>query len=313
MTSHLGLDLGGTFLKWTVVGHDGAEWRCMDSGSVPTRAEGGARAIVAELVGCALDAGARFGPVASAGIAVPGRYDPVAGTVRFTPNIHVDWDGVPVAPAVAAALGVSAHLINDARAFTLAELRLGAGRGARTMVGITLGTGIGGGIAVDGRLHLGLDGAAGEIGHLTIDPDGPRCGCGSRGCVETYAQAQAIAAGCGTQTAEEAVEAARAGDGRAVAGLAEAGRYLGIAVSGLVTLLNPDVVVFGGGVANAGDLLLGPVREELRARVHMTSPDAVRLVRAELGTLAGAIGAAVFGAEASGLGQAMPKTVAVQA
>ena len=299
MTVHLGLDLGGTFLKWAIVGHEGGEWRCIDSGSAPTPADGGASAIVAELIGCAREASARYGPVASIGIAVPGRYDAIRGTVRFTPNIHVDWSGVPVVAAVSEAVGVPAHLVNDARAFTLAGLRLGAGRGAATMVGITLGTGVGGGIAVAGRLHLGLDGAAGEVGHLTIDPDGPRCGCGSRGCVETYAQAQAIAAACGTETAEEAVEAARAGDGRAMAGLAEAGRYLGIAVAGLVTLLTPDVVVFGGGVANAGELLLGPVRDELRSRVHMTSPESVRLVQAELGTLAGAIGAAVFGAEAS--------------
>ena len=299
---HLGLDLGGTLLKWAVVERSGRQWRMVGSGTLATRADSGAPGIAAELVECAVDASARHGPVDSVGVAVPGRYDAAAGTVRFTPNIHVDWSGVPITQPIEAALGVPAHLVNDARAFTLAELRLGAGRGARCMVGITLGTGVGGGIVVDGRLHPGLDGAAGEIGHQTVDPDGPLCGCGNRGCVESYARADAISAACGTATPEEAVEAARAGEPRAAAGLADAGHYLGIAVANLVTLLTPDTVVFGGGVAKAGELLFAPIRAELRARVHMTDPDAVRLVPAELGTFAGAIGSAAYGAEAGGPG-----------
>jgi glucokinase len=299
---HLGLDLGGTLLKWAVVEQSARQWRLVGSGTLPTRADSGALGIAAELVECAVDAAALHGPVRSVGVAVPGRYDAAAGTVRFTPNIHVDWSGVPITRPIEAALGVRAHLVNDARAFTLAELRLGAGRGARCMVGITLGTGVGGGIVIDGRLHAGLDGAAGEIGHQTVDPDGPLCGCGNRGCVESYARADAIAAACGTGTPEEAVDAARAGDPRAAAGLADAGHYLGIAVANLVTLLTPDAVVFGGGVAKAGELLFAPIRAELRARVHMTDPDAVRLLPAELGTLAGAIGSAAYGAEADGPG-----------
>jgi glucokinase len=169
------------------------------------------------------------------------------------------------------------------------------------MVGIVLGTGIGGVIAVDGRIHHGHRGTAGEVGHLTIDPDGPWCGCGNRGCLEAYARADQIAAACGTATAEEAVTAARGGDARAIAGLAQVARYLGIGIANLITLMAPDMIVVGGGVAGAGDVLLAPVREELQRRVHMTALTAVRLVTAELGVWAGGIGAAVHGAERAAL------------
>jgi glucokinase len=195
------------------------------------------------------------------------------------------------------ALERPAFLINDARAFGLAELRLGAGRGADSMIGLTLGTGVGGVVAVDGHVHQGHDGTAGEIGHQTIDPDGPWCGCGNRGCLEAFARADQIAAACGTATAEEAVARARAGDERAVDGLAAIGRYLGIGIANMIAVISPDRVVIGGGVAAAADLLFDPIRAELRRRVTTTALDRVDLVTAELGTWAGAIGAAIHGAE----------------
>ncbi len=246
---------------------------------------------------------ARCPGVSSVGIGIPGLYDPAAGTTRFLVNIPGAWLGRPVAAPVSAALGVPVHLINDARAFGLAELRLGAGRGARSIVGLTLGTGVGGVIAVDGRVQLGHDGTAGEVGHQTIDPDGPPCGCGNHGCLEAFARADRIAAACGTATAEAAVVAAQAGDPRALAGLAVVGRYLGIGIANMITVISPDRVIIGGGIAAAGDLLLEPIREELRQRVRTTALDEVEIVTAELGTWAGAIGAAVHGSEA-GAGRA---------
>jgi glucokinase len=165
------------------------------------------------------------------------------------------------------------------------------------MVGLTLGTGVGGVFAIDGRVHQGHDGTGGEFGHQTIDPDGPWCGCGNRGCVEAYAGADQIAAACGTATAEEAVRAARAGDERARGGIAQVGRYLGIGISNSVVVVTPDRVVIGGGVAAAGELLFAPIRAELARRVTITSIAEVEIVGAELGTLAGAIGAAIHGAE----------------
>jgi glucokinase len=300
-TRHVGLDLGATNLKWCVVEHAGGDWRRLADGQVPTRVAAETdlvpAAVTAQLAEVAVGAIAAWGPVASVGIGIPGLYDPAAGTTRFLVNLSGPWAEHPVAGPVAEAVGVPVFLINDARAFGLAELRLGAGRGASSMVGLTLGTGVGGVFAVDGRVHLGHDGTGGEIGHQTIDPDGPWCNCGNRGCLEAYARADQIAAACGTSTAEEAVRAAKAGDARARAGLADVGRYLGIGIANMITVISPDRVVLGGGVAAAGELLLAPIRAEIARRVTMTSLDEVALVTAELGTLAGAIGAAVHGAE----------------
>jgi glucokinase len=301
-TRHLGLDLGGTNLKWTVVEHDGDDWRVLDRGHVPTRS-GGPDAIVPQLaeVGCAAierwPAADGAPAISTAGIGIPGLYDPRTGATRFLVNIPGSWDGYPVAGPVATELGVPVALINDARAFGLAELRLGAGRGASSMVGLTLGTGVGGVIAVDGKVHQGHDGTAGEIGHQTIDPDGPSCNCGNHGCLEAFTRADRIAEACGTTTAEEAVERARSGDAAALDGLRRVGRYLGIGIGNMITVIAPDRVVIGGGIAAAADLLLPEIRAEIRRRVLTTSVDMVEIVTAELGTWAGAMGAAVHGAE----------------
>jgi glucokinase len=304
-TRHLGLDFGGTNLKWAVVEHDAGAWRMLARDQVPTRVvadpDDVPDAVTTQLAEVAVAAAAAWAPVVSIGIGIPGLYDPVAGTTRFLVNVPGPWAGHPVAGPLSAATGVPAALVNDARAFGLAELRLGAGRGAASMIGLTLGTGVGGVIVIDGHVHLGHDGTAGEIGHQTIDPDGPWCGCGNRGCVEAYARADQIAAACGTPTAEEAVRAARAGDARAIEGLAAVGRYLGIGISNMITVISPDRVVIGGGVSAAGELLFAPIRAEIARRVTTTSVDRVTLVAAELGTWAGSMGAAVYGAESAGL------------
>ncbi len=300
-TRHLGLDLGGTYVKWVVVERSGVGWRTLirdraatrlvaDPDLVPT-------AVTAQLTEIALAAHGPWGPIASVGIGVPGLYDSATGRTVFLVNVPGPWEGFAVAEPVARAVGVPVALINDARAFGLAELRLGAGRGASTMVGLTLGTGVGGMIAIDGQVHQGHDGTAGEIGHQTIDPDGPWCGCGNRGCLEAYARADQIAAAAGTATVEEAVARATAGDAQAADGIAQAARYLGIGIANAITLVSPDRVVIGGGVAAAGDLLLEPIRAELRRRVRTTALGQVEVVTAELGPWAGAIGAAIHGAE----------------
>src|SRR3954451_1212265 len=313
---HVGLDLGATNLKWAVVERSGEGWSVVARDQVPTRVGEDVAlipaAVTAQLGATAHGAIDAWGPAASVGIGVPGLYDPATGETRFLVNIAGPWAGHPVTEPVSAASGVPAFLVNDARAFGLAELRLGAGRGASTMVGFTLGTGVGGVVAVDGRVHQGHDGTAGELGHQTIDPDGPWCGCGNRGCLEAFTRADQIAMACRTSTAEEAVRAARAGDERAIQGLRDIGRYLGIGIANAIAILSPDLVVLGGGVAGAGDLLFDPIRAEVARRVRTTSLDEVRIVPAELGTWAGAIGAAVHGAEraaASSASAAVPEAV----
>jgi glucokinase len=304
---HLGIDLGVTNLKWSVVEEDSGSWQAIDRGQVPTEASEGPDAVIGRLgeIGQAtLD---RRPTIASLGIGVPGLYDPATGSARFLVNMPGDWAGRPIASPLEAALGLPVGLINDARAFGLAELRLGAGRGVSTLVGLTLGTGIGGVIAIDGRVHLGHEGTAGELGHQTIDPEGPLCGCGNRGCLEAFARADRIAAACGTDTVAAAVEAARAGDAKALAGFAEIGRYLGIGIGNMVVVVSPDRVVIGGGISAAFDLLVEAIRGELRRRVRTTSLTEVEVVPAELGTWAGAIGAAIHGAEAAATRDLAPR------
>ena len=298
MTTHVGLDLGVTNIKWAVVQHDDGAWGTVDRGQVATLAAEGADAVVARMMQLAAAAGADH-DIRSIGVGVPGLYDPATGATRDLINMPGRWKGQPVREQIEGAMGLPARLVNDARAFGLAELRLGAGRGATSMVGLTLGTGIGGVVAVGGVVVQGHDGTAGELGHQTIEADGPPCSCGNRGCLEVLARAERIATLSGTSTAEEAVAAARAGDARALSALAEVGRCLGIGIGNMVVALTPDRVVLGGGISAAGDLLLDPIRMELERRVHVTALDEVELRIAELGTWAGAIGAAVHGAEAS--------------
>ena len=275
------------------------EWRKLHDEQVPTEADEGPDAVIQRLADVAREAAGRWPGIATVGIGVPGAYDPAAGTVLELTNFPGDWAGAPVASVVGAAVGLPTHVINDARAFGLAELRLGAGRGASSIVGLTLGTGVGGVVVIDGRVHQGHDGSAGEIGHQTLDPDGPECNCGNRGCLEAFCRADRIAEACGAADAEEAFARARAGDPVAVAGVRSVGQRLGIGIANVVTILTPDRVVIGGGVSASLDMLIDEIWAELHRRVHLTSLDRVEIVRAELGVWAGAIGAAIHGAEAA--------------
>ncbi len=297
-TRHVGIDLGGTNIKWTVMERRPDGWVTLDRGQVATR-DAGPAAVTPQLAEVAVAASGRWPSIASVGIGVPGSYRPETGETRFLTNLTGDWDGVPVAASVERASGVRTFLINDARAFGVAELRMGAGRGAECMVGITLGTGIGGVVAVDGKIHHGHEGSAGELGHQIVEPDGPPCSCGGRGCLEALVNADRIAAAAGSGTVEEAADLARAGNARAQHALEVAGRFLGFGIANLVSVLTPDRIVIGGGISASLDLLLDPIWSVLRERVHLTPLDQLEIVPAELGVWAGAIGAAIHGAEST--------------
>ena len=293
MTRLLGLDLGGSQIKGCVVEDD----RVAGSASVDTDSADGPEAVLERVVALGRSLAAAHGDPEAVGLGLPGHFD-AEGAGVLLPNLAGDWVGRPIAGPVGAGLGLTPALINDVRAMTLAELRLGAGRGARDLVCVALGTGVGGGVVIDGRLHLGL-GHAGEIGHVTVDPDGPLCGCGNRGCLDRVAAAAAIAAEAGTPSVADAVAAARAGDARARAALASAGRQVGRALAAAVVLLWPERIVVGGGVARAGDLILDPLRAELRDRARVAPVDRIGVVPAELGAGAGAVGAALWAREAA--------------
>jgi len=294
----LGIDVGATFVKWVVLDLSDGPHIVADGTFETLAALGPAKGL--ERIGeLGREVAAAHAPIDRAGIGMPGPLDLERGRTVFLANMP-GWEDVPIVEPLEHLLGLPVGLINDARAFTLAELEAGAGRGCKTLVGFAIGTGIGGGVVVDGRLLLGLNGTIGELGHQAVVPDGPPCGCGSHGCLEAFAAAPAIARAAGMATAEEVVTAARAGDAAAAAVLAEAGTYLGIGIANAVLTVGPERVVVGGGVAEAGELILGPARRELTRRVTMMPLDRIEVVAAELGTLAGAIGAALWGARGAG-------------
>jgi glucokinase len=238
------------------------------------------------------------GPVEAVGVGAPGPLDMDTGRVVFMANLP-GWEGRPIAGALEERLGLTVALINDVRAYTLAEHRLGAGRGCDDMVCFALGTGVGGGIVLGGSLLLNLNGTVGELGHQTIEPGGPPCPCGNRGCLEQFVSGPSIARAAGKATAEEVLEAAQAGDRAAARALERAGAYLGIGIANVVLAVGPERVVVGGGVAEAGELLLEPARREFVRRNRVMPVERVSIVRAALGPYAGAVGAALWGASAN--------------
>ena len=296
---HLGVDLGGTNIKTAVVERDAGGWRVAASASTPTGAHDGPDAVVARLVAAAAGA-LRDSPADGVGLAVPGLFDAGTGEIVLFPNLPGAWAGRPVVAELEAGLGLPVALVNDARAGTLAETRLGAAAGCTTVVCLMLGTGVGGGVVVDGRLHVGPHGRAGEIGHQVLVVDGEPCGCGNRGCLEAYASAAVLSGLGGRTTPEEVVAAARVGDELARAALETVAARLAHGLANVVTVLLPERVVVGGGVAAAGELLLGPLRRELARRAPLVSADWYDVVPAAVGPLAGAVGAALFSAESGG-------------
>jgi glucokinase len=285
----LGLDLGGTNIKLALLDGD----RPAELSEAPTLSyDGGPEAVLARMVELARSAG----HVDSIGVALPGLFDR-DGHALLLPNLYGDWRGRAISGPLSAALEHDVQLINDGHAFALAESRLGAGRGANDVMCIVCGTGIGGGLVLGGRLHLGPEQRAGEFGHHTVSEDGPVCECGNRGCLELYAGARAIARAASAEVFDEAVAHARDGDVRALQALERAGDLIGLAIANVLIFLCPERVVIGGGVVQAGELLLGPLRSSIAARARVAPLERIAIAEAELGPHAGAIGAALWGAE----------------
>jgi glucokinase len=230
--------------------------------------------------------------------------------VFWSPNFPL-WENVPVARQVGGPTHLPVTLLNDAKCAALGELGFGAARGARNMVMITVGTGIGGAFVVDGQLLLGPNGSIGEVGHHTIDPNGPLCGCGNHGCWERFCGRDAIVDRTvrllqrgrpsallekvdrpGEVTPALVAQAAAGGDALALEVVEETGFYIGVGVANLINIMNPEVFVIGGGIAQAGELLFGPIRRTVAARAVALQAKTARIVPAELGDNAGVMGAA---------------------
>ena len=292
----LGLDVGGTNCKLAMVEIDGDRRALVATTTLPT-GPGDPADVLARLAAAATELVAAQGPVAAAGVGLPGLFDQDRGRVVFLPNLPPAWTGHEVAGPLAERLGVPVVLLNDARAFTLAESRMGAAAGCPTVVCLTLGTGVGGGVVVDGRLRFGPSGRAGELGHQVIEVGGPPCGCGNRGCVEAFAAGAALCRLGGRDSPEAVFAAAAAGDERAAGAVRAMVGRLAVGIANLVTVLWPERVVVGGGVAAAGEGLFGPLRAAVAASAPLVDPAAYEIVPAALGPAAGAIGAALWARE----------------
>jgi glucokinase len=310
MTADLtcGIDIGGTKIAGAVVDGDGAvleEARVESPATDPTAIETAVAGLVATLA-------ARH-PVTAVGVGAAGYIDADRSTVLFAPNIA--WRDEPLGRDLSRLTGLPVTIENDANAAAWGEFRYGAGRDVDDQLMITVGTGVGGGVIAGGRLLRGGYGVAGEIGHLCVVPDGRQCGCGNRGCFEQYGSGSALvratreAADGPSLLARDLVDraggdpaaitgplitaAAQAGDRFAIEQLRSLGQWLGHGIASLVAVLDPAVIVIGGGVSEAGDLLLDPIRDTfantLTGRGYRPQAE---IRRAVLGNRAGVIGAA---------------------
>lgn len=306
------LDLGGTNARLALVSRKGeilARWEWATA-SMPDR-EALIATLAADLAACREKARELGIEVKGMGLGVPGRVLPQEGRVAFSPNIPA-LDDCPLVPRLQPHASWPLFLENDANLFTLGEHWLGAGVGHPQMLGITLGTGVGGGLILNGRLWSGAAGTSGEIGHMTVDPEGRRCHCGSRGCLETMASGfwavtwvkEELARGASSwlrelyETDPEAiggetlVVAARQGDPLARRAFARVGNSLAIAIAAAVHLLGLSRVVIGGRFARAWEVFEPFLQEELFRRLTLFPREALSVVPAKLGDDAGIIGAA---------------------
>jgi glucokinase len=308
----IGIDIGGTAIKIAVVWSDG---RVVESRQIPTDADAGPEAASGRILACVetlrREHELESREMRALGIDSAGIVDGANNLVLDAPNLR-RWERYPLAERLGTALGLPAFLENDVNAMAYGEWQCGAGRGTRDLLCLTLGTGVGGGLVLDGKLYRGARGAAGEIGHMSIEADGPRCACGNWGCLERYVGAQFIVAravemlggdarpsslrsvAADTLSPRIISEAAAGGDVVAIDVLDVTGRWLGVALANLVNLLNPERIVVGGGVARAGDLLLGSARRTLRERAMNVPAQTAEVVTAALGNDAAVVGAALL-------------------
>lgn len=308
----IGVDLGGTNIRAALIRRDGVIVRQARRPSMQEHPPEATLERIVEACREVIDsAQAAPADVLGVGIGLPGIMDSATGICFWSPNFP-HWKDVPIGPRVSEALRLPVFILNDAKCAALGELVFGAGRGVRNMVLITLGTGIGGAFVVDGRLLLGPNGSIGEVGHHTVDPGGRRCGCGNFGCWEAMCARDAIIERAerklqagrasrlreltarGEITPEAVSRAAAEGDPLAREVLEETGFWLGVGVANLINMLNPERFVIGGGIAQAGDLLLEPMRRTVNSRAVPLQRRTAQIVPAELGDQAGVMGAAVL-------------------
>lgn len=304
------IDLGGTKI-YTVLGNE--KGLVLHRVTIKTLAGSGPEYVINQMVQSVRDvlAVSPYKPedLDGVGVCAAGFFNWKKRLLVHSPNLS-GWCNVDLEKELAGHFGLPVLAENDANAAAFGEARSGAGRGRREMIYITVSTGIGAGLILNGGIYRGASGFAGEAGHMVVKNDGPLCGCGRSGCLETIASGTALAraaneavslgrktylselsaGGRKKLTSRDVFTAAEAGDETAKEILAEATHYLGVALVNLVNVMNPEAIVIGGGVAEAGDVLLAPLREAITAKAIPAAASDVVLLKAQLGVEAGVIG-----------------------
>jgi len=307
---YAGVDLGGSLTKICLSDRGGG---LISRDSIKTEREKGPDYLVQGMSRVVDELIEREGisrsSLAGIGVGAPGPIDIKNGTIIDTPNLA--WKDIPLRNMVAETLRLKTALDNDANAAALGEWWKGAGVGSSSLVCFTLGTGVGGGIVIDGDIWHGISDAAGEIGHMTIEIDGRRCNCGNHGCLEAYPSATAISSrtregiekgrqssleeavggDLGKITSEKVYRHAVGGDPFCQEIMSETAEYLSIGVANILNIFNPELIVIGGGVMGAGDLLFVPLIEGIKERAFPIAMKGVRVIPAGLGSDAGMVGA----------------------
>lgn len=294
----VGIDVGGTYTKMGLVGPDGEVVR---SDQFPTDSSKGPGNFVRRVTAILKDWHCK-----SVGLGLAGGVDSKTGTLLFVPNLK-GWTGFSFKKAFRKSLGINVAVDNDANVAVWGGYAVALKRKPKTVVGVTLGTGVGGGLVIDGRLHRGATGSAGEIGHVTLELEGPRCGCGRRGCLEAYAGTAGIQRLArelmrrppSPLTPKAVADAALAGDAGAGKVWDTVGTRLGQGLSNLVLVLNPDAILLLGGVARAGGLVLDPLRRVFAAQPFREPFKKVE-ISAPLDRDWGVVGAALLSRERRG-------------
>lgn len=294
MDLYAGFDLGGTDLKYGLINQD-HEIVLHDKTKSPEKATD-----LIKLIRSLWEAlnKQEQSSIRSVGFGFPGIYSTREQKILQSPN-YQEIENFDFISALSAFIPVPFLVDNDANVAAYGEYKLGAGRGAHSIVLLTIGTGVGTGIILDGKVWQGSCGFAGELGHAPVRPQGDRCKCGSQGCLETEVSAQKIIHNYQKATgskhpysSKEIYQKAQQGDKNAVEAFSEAGRFLGMGIAIAINLLNPDKIIIGGGVMNASDLLLPPAHAEAQRRSYRAAFDCCSIERATLGNKAGFIGAA---------------------
>jgi glucokinase len=301
-------DLGGTHLRVAAVDQNG-KIACRQMQATPQAKKPNeiVRALVDAFNECKCQITGQGGIFSGVSVVVPGTVNAAEGVVVKAPNVAC-LDGFRLKAALESELEWPVILENDANAAAIGEMWRGAGKGCRTLICVTLGTGVGGGIILDGKLWRGADGSAGEIGHIGVDPfAGVACMCGSRGCLEVYASATAIVRmtrearprypnsilhNTEDLTSAKIYQVGREGDELAIEVFRRMGVYLGIGLASLINVLNPEIVVIGGGLSNGWDLFEKHMHQQVIERAFPIPARRVKIVRAQCGDDAGLLGAA---------------------